>query len=107
MTSETPRIRARGPVERMGAKQFNVLEYDTERYLGEFRRAGCEIKAEWNGVKPLRITINRQKWVSQLKPGDVVEYVTKPVRRKDKASPSGYKVGTEGVSMTIISRAGD
>ena len=105
MTTQKPRILARGPVERMG-KQFNVLEHDTERYLSEFQGAGCETLVGWNGEKPLKVTINRGEWVSQLNPGDVVEYELEPVRRKDKTSPTGFKVGTRGVAMRIISRAG-
>ena len=101
-----PTITARGKVERMGPNQFNVLVEDVDRYLAEFKEAGCGIRADWAGKKPLWVTISREKWVSQLHPGDEVEYVQEPVRRKDKNSPSGFKVGTRGVSMTIVSRAG-
>ena len=106
MAIENLTITARGRVERMGAHQFNVLKYDTERCLGEFTRAGCGIKPDWNGSKPLRVTISRQEWVRRLNPGDVVEYVQKAVRRKDKHEPSGFKIGTAGIAMHIISRPG-
>lgn len=105
MTTQTRTITARGPVERMGS-QFNLLEYDDQRYLAELADAGVETIANWNGERPLRVTINRREWVDQLSPGDVVEYVLEPVRRKCKDSPSGFKVGTRGIAMRIISRAG-
>jgi hypothetical protein len=104
MATEKLTITARGPVERMGDRQFNVLEYDTERYLGELKQAGCGIKPDWNGSKPLRVTISRKEWVSQLNPGDVVEYVQRPVWRKDKHSPTGFKIGTAGIAVHIITR---
>ena len=98
-------ITARGKVERMGSRQFNVLVEDVDRYRAEFDAAGCGIVAEWAGKKPLLVTISRKEWVSQLHPGDEVEYVMKPVKRKDKKSPTGFKIGVEGVSMAILSRA--
>jgi hypothetical protein len=104
MATENARIVAQGKVEPMG-NQFNVLVYGVEQYLDEFERAGCGTRADWNGTRPLRITINRKAWVSQLRPGDEVEYVLEPVRRKDKKSPTGFKVGTRGIALTIISRA--
>lgn len=99
------RIIARGPVERMSPTQFNVLEYDVERYLAEFHDAGCETVPEWDGKKPLKVTISSGEWVSQLNPGDVVEYELEPVERNDKKAPRGRKVGTRGVAMRILSRA--
>jgi len=106
MTAVKSRITARGKVERMGSNQFNVLVENGERYRAEFKQAGCGTSETWAGENPLRVTISRKKWVSQLHPGDEVEYVLEPVRRKDKNSPTGFKVGTRGVSMTIVSRAG-
>ncbi len=105
MANETPTITARGPVKKMGATQFNVLEYDTDRYMAEFERAGCDTKPGWSGSKPLLVTISRREWVSQLNPGDIVEYVLEPVRRKSEDSPTGFKVETKGIAMRIISRA--
>lgn len=99
-----PTITVRGKVEPMGPTQFNVLVEDVDRYLAELKAAGCGTKPDWAGKKPLLVTIGRKEWVSQLHPGDEVEYVQKPVTRKDKKSPTGFKVGTEGVSMTILSR---
>jgi hypothetical protein len=98
-------ITARGKVKPMGRSQFNVLEEDVNRYLAEYKEAGCDTRADWAGKKPLLVTISRKEWVSQLHPGDEVEYVLRPVERNDKKSPTGKKVGTEGVSMTILSRA--
>jgi hypothetical protein len=89
----------------MGATQFNLRVENEEQFRADFKAAGCEIDAEWAGKKPLLVTISRKEWVSQLRPGDEVEYVMKPVRRKDKRSPTGSKVGVQGVSMTILSRA--
>ena len=106
MTAEKPTITARGKVGRMGANQFNVLVENGEQFRAKFNEAGCEINEAWAGDNPLRVTINRRVWVSQLHPGDEVVYVLEPVRRKDKNSASGFKVGTRGVTMTIVSRAG-
>src|SRR5271157_666721 len=106
MTTVKPTITARGKVERMGPNQFNVLVEDVDRYLAEFEEAGCGIRADWAGKKPLLVAISRREWVSQLHPGNEVEYVLEPVERKDKNSPTGFKVGVRGVSMTILSRAG-
>ena len=61
--------------------------------LAEFKQAGCGIKAHWAGEKPLRVTISRKKWVSQLHPGDEVEYVQEPVRRKDIVDPENWTTG--------------
>jgi|SRR5271157_3187757 len=82
MTTVKPTITARGKVERMGPNQFNVLVEDVDRYLAEFEEAGCGIRADWAGKKPLLVTISRREWVSQLHPGDEVEYVLEPVEHK-------------------------
>ncbi len=63
MTGEKQTITARGKVQPMGASQFNVLEEDTDRYLAEFTAAGCDIRAEWAGKKPLLVTISRKEGV--------------------------------------------
>jgi hypothetical protein len=55
-----PTITARGKVERMGPKQFNVLVEEVDRYLAEFKEAGCGIRADWAGKKPLLVTISRE-----------------------------------------------
>ena len=106
MTAEKLTITARGKVERMGSNQFNLLVENGEQFRAEFNEAGCEINEAWASENPLWVTINRKEWVSQLHPGDEVEYILEPVRRNDKNSPSEFKVGTRGVSMTILSRAG-
>ncbi len=105
MTAEKQTITARGKVQPMGPNQFNVLVEDVDRYLAEYKEAGCGTRADWAGKKPLLVTISKREWVSQLHPGDEVEYVLRLVERNDKRSPTGRKVGTEGVSMTILSRA--
>jgi hypothetical protein len=89
----------------MGRNQFNVLVQNKEQFQAELQRAGCQTNDAWAGADPLKATISRKEWVSQLSPGDEVEYVLKPVERNDKTSTCGKKVGTEGVSMTILSRA--
>ncbi len=105
MMEENRTITARGKVQRMGAAQFNLLVDNDEEFRADFHEAGCQINEAWAGDEPLSVTISRQEWVSQLHPGDEVKYVMKPKKRKDKKSPTGFKIGVEGVSMTILSRA--
>ena len=56
----------------MGSTEFNVLVENEEQFRAELNTAGCGTNEAWAGEDPLRATISRTEWVSQLHPEDEV-----------------------------------